>query len=71
MVTDVVMPGMGGGESAMLIRRLRPGMKVLFMSGYADRAVTEHRVLDPDTPYLQKPFTPAVLARKVRDVLDG
>ena len=71
MVTDVVMPGMGGGESAELIRRLRPGMKVLFMSGYADRAVTEHRVLDTDTPYLQKPFTPAVLARKVREVLDG
>jgi len=71
MLTDVVMPGMGGGESAELIRQLRPGMKVLFMSGYADRAVTEHRVLGADTPYLQKPFTPAVLARKVRDVLDG
>jgi PAS domain S-box-containing protein len=70
MVTDVVMPGMGGPESAELIRQLRPGMKVLFMSGYADRAVTEHRVLGPDTPYLQKPFTPAVLARKVREVLD-
>jgi CheY-like chemotaxis protein len=71
MVTDVVMPGMGGPESGELIRRLRPAIKVLFMSGYADRAVTEHRVLDPATPFLQKPFTPAALARKVREVLDG
>ena len=71
MVSDVVMPGMGGAESAELIRRLRPAIKVLFMSGYADRAVTEHRVLDADTPYLQKPFTPALLARKVREALDG
>ena len=70
MVTDVVMPGMGGRESADLVSELRPGIKVLFMSGYADRAVTEHRVLDPDTPYLQKPFTPATLVRKVREVLD-
>jgi CheY-like chemotaxis protein len=71
MVTDVIMPGMGGAESAELIQHMRPEMKVLFMSGYADRAVTQHLVLDADTPYLQKPFTPAVLARKVRDVLDG
>jgi two-component system cell cycle sensor histidine kinase/response regulator CckA len=71
MVTDVVMPGMGGVESAELITQLRPGIKVLFMSGYADRAVTEHRVLDPGARYLQKPFTPAVLARKVREALDG
>jgi len=71
MVTDVVMPGMGGPESASTVKCLRPGMKVLFMSGYADRAIAEHRVLDPGMPYLQKPFTPAALARKVRDVLDA
>jgi DNA-binding NtrC family response regulator len=71
MVTDVVMPGMGGPESASMVQSLRPGMKVLFMSGYADRAIAGHRVLDPGMPYLQKPFTPAALARKVREVLDG
>ena len=71
MVTDVVMPGMGGPESAELIRQLRPGMKVLFMSGYADRVVTEHRALYPRAPYLQKPFTPGALAQKVREALDG
>jgi hypothetical protein len=41
------------------------------MSGYADQAVTGHRILDPSVPYLQKPFTPEALARKVRDVLDA
>jgi two-component system cell cycle sensor histidine kinase/response regulator CckA len=71
LVTDVVMPGMGGAESAELIRQLRPAIKVLFMSGYADRAVTQHQVLDADAPYLQKGFTPALLARKVREALDG
>jgi two-component system cell cycle sensor histidine kinase/response regulator CckA len=71
MVSDVVMPGMGGPESAGLIRRIRPTMKVLLMSGYPDRAVTEHRIQDPETPFLQKPFTPAALARKVREVLEG
>ena len=71
MVTAAVVPGRGGGEWAELTRGLRPGIKVLFMSGYAARPAPEHRVLDTDTPYLQKPFTPAVLARKVREVLDG
>jgi PAS domain S-box-containing protein len=70
LVTDVVMPGMGGPESAELLRRLRPGLRVLFVSGYADQAVTGHRILDPNVPYLQKPFTPESLARKVREVLD-
>jgi signal transduction histidine kinase/ActR/RegA family two-component response regulator len=71
LVTDVVMPGMGGPEAADLLRRLRPALRILFMSGYADQAVTGHRILDPSVPYLQKPFTPEALARKVRDVLDA
>jgi PAS domain S-box-containing protein len=70
LITDVVMPGMGGPECAELLVRLRPGLKVLFVSGYADAAVTGHRILDPRAPYLQKPFTPDALARKVREVLD-
>jgi PAS domain S-box-containing protein len=71
MVTDVVMPKMGGPESADQLKAIRPEMKVLFMSGYADRAIASHQVLSAGTPFLQKPFTPAALARKVREVLDG
>jgi PAS domain S-box-containing protein len=69
LVTDVVMPGMGGPESAGLLQQVRPGLRVLFVSGYADRAA--HRILDPNVPYLQKPFSPDALARKVREVLDA
>ena len=49
---------------------LRPRMRVLYLSGYTDDAVVQHHVLDEDAPFLQKPFAPAVLAQKVREVLD-
>ena len=49
---------------------LRPGLKVLYMSGYTDNAIVRHGVLEADTAFLQKPFTPLSLAQKVRDVLD-
>jgi signal transduction histidine kinase len=70
LVSDVVMPGMNGRE---LMRRLvgrRPAVKVLYLSGYSDEAVERHGVLDPGTAFMQKPFTPAALARRVREVLD-
>jgi two-component system cell cycle sensor histidine kinase/response regulator CckA len=71
LVTDVVMPGMSGSEVAERVRLARPGIKVLYMSGYTDSAVFHHGVRQGETEYLEKPFTPDMLARKVRDVLDG
>jgi len=70
LVTDVVMPQQNGRELAAELSVRHPEMAVLFISGYAsDLANTEHQ-LDDDAPFLQKPFTPVELLRKVRDVLD-
>jgi two-component system cell cycle sensor histidine kinase/response regulator CckA len=70
MITDVVMPHLGGRELAERLAAVRPKMKVLFMSGYTDQAVM-HRHLAPGSAFLQKPFTPESFARKVRSVLDS
>jgi CheY-like chemotaxis protein len=68
IITDVVMPQMTGRELANRIRDTRPTLKILFMSGYPDHAV--NREIDSNEAFLQKPFAPDGLVRKVREILD-
>jgi PAS domain S-box-containing protein len=70
MLADVVMPGLDGRELAERIKFFHPRMKVLYMSGYTENAITHHGVLEKGMNYIQKPFTVDGLARKVREVLD-
>jgi PAS domain S-box-containing protein len=71
LLTDLIMPGLNGRETAERLLALRPNLKVLYVSGYTDEAILHHGVLEPGMAFLHKPFGPASLARKVREVLDG
>jgi signal transduction histidine kinase len=71
LITDMIMPRMGGRELAHQVSLLRPDIKVLFISGYAETAIVHHGLLGPNTFFLAKPFTPLTLARKVREILES
>jgi two-component system cell cycle sensor histidine kinase/response regulator CckA len=71
LVSDVVMPGIGGRQLAERLTTLHPEMRVLFVSGYTDDAVVRHGVLQAEVAFLQKPYSMAALSHKVRAVLDG
>jgi two-component system cell cycle sensor histidine kinase/response regulator CckA len=68
LMTDVVMPGISGKELADRVKSQRPGIKVLYMSGYTDQSVVKHGILETDAVLLQKPFTMATLALKLREI---
>jgi two-component system, cell cycle sensor histidine kinase and response regulator CckA len=71
LLTDLVMPQMSGHELAGRLVPARPEMRVLYMSGYTDRAILQQRILDSGLAYVQKPLVPERLARRVREVLDS
>jgi DNA-binding response OmpR family regulator len=71
LLTDVVMPKMSGGELARTLVAQHPDLKVLFMSGYTEDAAVHQGRLEHGADFLQKPFSPRVLAKKVRMVLDN
>lgn len=70
VITDVIMPQMGGKVMAEWLKTIYPDLKILFTSGYTDEAITDHGVFGPGVAFLPKPYTPAGLARKVRAMLD-
>ncbi len=71
LLTDIMMPDMNGVEVAARVKEECPGIRIFYMSGYADRDLVRQGLLHPDTHFLQKPFTPQELVGRVRAVLDG
>ena len=71
VVTDVIMPLMGGKVMAEWLKTTDPDLKVLFTSGYTDGVITHHGVLEPGVEFLAKPYSPAILAGRVRELLDN
>ena len=71
LLSDVVMPQMSGPELAKNLVMTRPETRVLFMSGYTDDSIVRHGVLATGVAFIQKPLTPALLMRKIREVLDA
>ena len=71
VLTDVVMPKMGGRELVEQLRKVRPAIRVLYMSGYTAASIDEQDVVEPGTSFLRKPFALAEMLGKVREVLDG
>jgi DNA-binding response OmpR family regulator len=69
LLTDVVMPGMSGKSLAEKLVQLRPGLKILFMSGYTENAIARHSVLGPGIEFIQKPFSLTAIAARIREVL--
>jgi YesN/AraC family two-component response regulator len=70
VITDVIMPQMDGKVMAEWLKSHFPNLKILFTSGYTDDAIVHHGVLEPGVAFLAKPYTPATLTRKVREMLD-
>lgn len=71
LLTDVIMPGLSGAVLAMKLREIQPQVKVLYTSGYTENVIVHHGVLIEGTAFLPKPYRPAELARRVREVLDS
>lgn len=70
LLTDVVMPGWNGRQLAEHLKRRRPDLRELYMSGYVSDSIIRHGMMQADVPFIQKPFAPSALVRVVRDVLD-
>jgi two-component system cell cycle sensor histidine kinase/response regulator CckA len=71
LITDVIMPDMSGSKLAENLKEARPGLKILFSSGYTDDTIVNHGVLNEGTPFLQKPYSIETLFSKVREALDA
>jgi CheY-like chemotaxis protein len=71
LVTDIVMPRLSGLELARQLTAQRPGLKAMFISGYADDSMEKDGLLEPGSAFLRKPFTADALAAKIREVLDA